>query len=234
MDRQLTVATLALLVVAVNVAPNNWDSMAYHLPKVEQWIQNRQVGPFRTSYPPQIYLAPLAEIGMAHFSLLGGTVWAVNLVQLQASVVTVVGVSVVLGLGLDRSGQSIAAAMIGLAPIAVAEAVTTQNDYAATALVVIAFAAASRSLRGPNRGGSWSPRSPSGWLCAPNRPERSSQHPPRSGPWPTCVTPGGVEAWPSPGGARPSRAGNVSWMLDNQRVFSCPLGPDAQTRPAPP
>ena len=117
---------------------------------MEQWIQNRQVGPFRTSYPPQIYLAPLAEIGMAHFSLLGGTVWAVNLVQLQASVVTVVGVSVVArNCGLDRSGQSIAAAMIGLARIAVAEAVTTQNDYAATALVVVAYAAASRSLRAP-------------------------------------------------------------------------------------
>ena len=224
----LTVATLALLVVAVNVAPNNWDSMAYHLPKVEQWIQNRQVGPFRTSYPPQIYLAPLAEIGMAHFSLLGGTVWAVNLVQLQASVVTVVGVSVVArNCGLDRSGQSIAAAMIGLAPIAVAEAVTTQNDYAATALVVVAFAAASRSLRAPQPWwvlvtavavGLALCTKPTGAIFAAPAAVWSLAHLRHAGFRRGLAVAGGSAAV--------AMLVNVSWMLDNQQVFGSPLGPD--------
>ena len=141
----LAAELVVLVVVAVSVAPNNFDSMAYHLPKVEQWLQQGAVGTFPAHFLPQIYLAPLAEIGMAETQLMVGTYWAVNLVQLLAHVVTLVAVSVLArNVGLGVRGQAMAAGIFGLAPLAVAEAVTTQNDYVVTAFAVTAYAVASR------------------------------------------------------------------------------------------
>ena len=225
----LAVTTLVLLVLALSTAPNNVDSLFYHLPKMEQWIQNREVGPFRTSYLPQIYLPPLAELGLAHFSVLGGTVWAVNLVQLTSSVVAMVGVSVIArNVGIDVRGQAIAAGLIGLAPIAVSEAVTTQNDYVATALVVVVYAAASRSRWSVHPGwilvaavaaGLALCTKPSGALIAAPACAWSLVHlrhvTRRRG---LAVAVAGVAI-----------AGllNVGWMADNQRIFDSPLGPPA-------
>ena len=41
---------LPLLLLAIFIAPNNWDSMAYHLPRVEHWIQNKNIYPYIKSY----------------------------------------------------------------------------------------------------------------------------------------------------------------------------------------
>ena len=232
----VVVATsLVLLVVALNVSPNNMDSLAYHLPRMEQWIQSRAVGPFRTQFLAQVYMPPLAEVGLAHFSVLGGTLWALNLVQLTASVVTMVGASVVArNTGLDVRGQSIAAALVGMAPIAVSEAVTTQTDYVASALVIVVYAAASRS--------SWSVHP--GWILVAAV----------AGGLALCTKPtGALIALPAciwslahlRGTSRARALGiaaaavvvagmlNVGWMADNQRLFGSPFGPPAPTIGAP-
>lgn len=221
-----------LVLLAVTVAPNNFDSMAYHLPKVEHWLQSGQVGPFKTAYAPQIYLPPLAEVGMAHMSELGRVVWAVNLVQLVAHVVTLVGVSVVArNFGLDLRGQAIAAAVAGLTPLAVSEAVTTQTDYVVAATTVVAFAWATRHrVLDPH----W------GWFLLTAVTAGLG----------LCVKPIVVLAalpavWWAFGhlrGVTPVRAAgmvlggvvlatglNVGWMLDNVEVFGSPLGPPNET-----
>ena len=228
----LLVELAALVLLATTVAPNNFDSMAYHLPKVEHWLQSGQVGPFKTAYAPQVYLPPLAEVGMAHMSELGRVVWAVNLVQLLAHVVSLVGVSVVArNFGLEPRGQAIAAAVAGLAPLAVGQAVTTQTDYLAAAATVTTVALATRHRVS---GAHW------GWLVV------------------TAVTAGlGLcikpvvalaalpAAWWALGhlrGLTPARAAavllgggvlalglNAGWVLDNMEVFGAPLGPPNET-----
>ncbi|MEM5774182.1 MAG: hypothetical protein AAGU05_04205, partial [Anaerolineaceae bacterium] len=42
----ISAATLAIAVIA---APNNWDSMVYHLSRVAHWVQNQSVAHYPTS-----------------------------------------------------------------------------------------------------------------------------------------------------------------------------------------
>ena len=221
-----------LLLLAVNVAPNTVDSMAYHLPKVQHWIQDGTVGPFKTAYEPQIYLPYLAEIGMAHMSMLGGTVWAVNLVQLTAHGATLVGVSALArNCGLDRRGQAIAAACIGLAPIAVSEAVTTQTDYVAASLVIAAFVAASQHRVTPPHWGWLLLTATASGLAVSTKPTAA-----------LVLLPAALWAIPHLRGLGPVRVAgavvggvlaavlvNLSWILDNVAVFDSPLRPDNET-----
>ena len=146
----LAVEALVLLVLAVSVAPTNWDSMSYHLVKVAQWSQAEQVGSFPTEFAPQVYLPFLAEIGMAQFLLLTDSLWTTNLVQYAAHLVGLVAVSVLArNVGVERRGQAIAAGVFGLSPMVVSQAVTTQNDYVMCTLVIITYAMATRRPAGP-------------------------------------------------------------------------------------
>lgn len=228
----LAVELFVLIVLAVSAAPNNGDSMAYHLPKVMHWIQDGVVDPFKTAFPAQIYLPPLGEVGMAHMLILGDAPWTMNLVQLTSHVVTLTGVSVLArNLGLDRRTQAIAAAVAGLAPVAVSEAVTTQTDYIVTSMVVVTFAFATRHRLGPVH---------AGWVVATAVAAGLA----------VCVKPtGALVALPAAVWALAHLRGagvlrtattlgaslaavvvlNAGWMIDNVQVFGSPLGPDNET-----
>lgn len=223
---------VVLLVIACSVAPNTFDSMAYHLPRVEQWLQQGAVGPFPAHFAPQLYLPALAEIGMAGFSALGGTVWAVNLVQFIAHLVTMAGVAALArNVGLDGRGQAIAAGVLGLMPLAVSEAVTTQNDYVTTALVVAAYVSASRrGVAGGDRAVWCAVTLSSAGLACATKPTALlfvlpaivwSISPllrrPRGG--------GVVVAASLALGAAVALAANLWWLADNERTFGDPGGP---------
>ena len=47
----VTLIAAFLLGIAVTTPPTNWDSMAYHLPRAMQWIQNGTVAHFPTDNP---------------------------------------------------------------------------------------------------------------------------------------------------------------------------------------
>ena len=135
----LQAAVLTLLATAS--APNNSDSMAYHLSKVEHWVSSGTLAPYPTSISSQIYLSPLAEIGVTHLRLLTGTDRLSSFVQLLAHVISAVGITVIArNLGLRRDFQLVAALVATSAPMAVSQAVTTQNDYLTTAYLVCAVA----------------------------------------------------------------------------------------------
>ncbi len=50
-----------LLITGLWTAPNNIDSLNYHLPRLMQWLQASHIASFATPYPAQVYLAPGAE-----------------------------------------------------------------------------------------------------------------------------------------------------------------------------
>jgi hypothetical protein len=82
----LEVASLALiafvvLIVALNSQPNGIDSLLYHLPRMEHWIQNGCLAPYATQYWAQAWIPPFASEAMLHLRLLSGSESAPSLVQ---------------------------------------------------------------------------------------------------------------------------------------------------------
>lgn len=62
-----------LAVSALRYAPNNWDSMTYHLARVAHWIQGRSVEAFPTSIPRQVALGPGAEYLLLALQVVSGS-----------------------------------------------------------------------------------------------------------------------------------------------------------------
>ena len=123
--------------LSVYVSPNNWDSMTYHLPRIEHWVSQGSVSFYSTNIDRQLWSSPLAEYGALHARLLTDGDQLANCLQLSAWVVAAAGVSLLvrdLGYGLRVQG---AAALLALTmPAAITQATTTQNDLIAAALVV--------------------------------------------------------------------------------------------------
>ena len=131
----------ATMLTGVSTAPNNLDSLAYHVPRIMQWFQNGQVEHFPTSYPAQVYLAPGAEQATAVLLAMWRTDHSLFLVRWFAWIMTGVAVhrtSVNLGVSSPRH-RMIGVVVALAAPSVVGEAATTQNDLVATALIASAI-----------------------------------------------------------------------------------------------
>ena len=70
-----------LLLLAVFIPPNNWDSMAYHLPRIQHWLQNGNIYPYPTNITRQIATSPLSEYIILNLQLLSSSDFFANLVQ---------------------------------------------------------------------------------------------------------------------------------------------------------
>lgn len=117
-------------VLALRAAPNNADSMTYHLARVAHWIQNRDVAFYPTAFHPQLHNPPCAEYALLHFMLLGRNDRLVNLVQWFSMAGSVLGVSLIARqLGAGRTGQIAAALFCVTLPMGILQATSTQNDY---------------------------------------------------------------------------------------------------------
>lgn len=116
-------------ITAAVAAPNNWDSMTYHLPRCVHWILNRSVAPYATHIPRQLFREPGAEYAITQVMLLtGGDRW-VNLVQWGCWVGCLIAISLVTReLGGSARTQATAALFAATLPIAILEASSTQND----------------------------------------------------------------------------------------------------------
>jgi len=121
----------ASAITAVVGVPNTWDSMTYHLPRVEHWIQDKTVAFYPTNDIRQLYITPWAEFAIAHVRILGGGESSANGIQWLAMAGSLIGVSLLARqLGAGRLGQLMAAALASTLPMGILQSVSTQTDYA--------------------------------------------------------------------------------------------------------
>jgi len=126
-------------ITAVISAPNNWDAMAYHMSRVAQWMNNRDVSLYPAFYSVQLWMSPWAEYAMLHLDVLYGGDRLVNLVELLSMVGTILGVSLIAQqLGAGVRGQLFAATAIATLPEGILEASGAMNTYVGGFWIVVA------------------------------------------------------------------------------------------------
>jgi hypothetical protein len=122
------------LVLALAAEPDNWDSQAYHLPKVEQWVAARSVEIFPSGNSLQVAMGPGAEYLLLHLRLFTGGDGLYNMVQWGAGLLCAVAVSrVAEQLGAGRLGQLASAFVVVTTPMVALQATSTQTDLTVAA-----------------------------------------------------------------------------------------------------
>jgi len=127
----LIIAPLFLL--AVFIPPNNWDSMAYHLPRIQHWVQNGNVYPYPTNITRQIATSPLSEYIILNFQVLASTDKFSNLVQYFALINIIFLTSLILkNYKVNYKGQIFSILAICSLPMVLFQSTTTQTDLLAS------------------------------------------------------------------------------------------------------
>jgi hypothetical protein len=147
----VVVATLAMalqLLMGVDVAPTNWDSMSYHLSRAAYWLQQHSATHFSGGSIRQLGSAPNGEILQAWSLAITGTDRFVAMVQWLALVgiafCTYFGAGL---LGFDRRSSVFAAALFVVLPQPILQSSSTQNDLIAAFFVLATAMFAVRGLR---------------------------------------------------------------------------------------
>lgn len=118
------------LVIALMAAPNNYDSMTYHMSRVAYWMQHRTVAHFPTHNTRQIFMSPWAEYAILHLQILAfGSDRFANLVQWGAFLGTMIVASLLAAqMGGTKFAQWLAALLVASTPMAILQATSTQTD----------------------------------------------------------------------------------------------------------
>jgi hypothetical protein len=124
---------LPLLLLAIFIPPNNWDSMAYHLPRVEHWIQNKNIYPYPTNIVRQVLTSPLSEYMIANFQILSCTDAFSNLVQFASFIFILFSGTLIFSfLKINYKGQLFLLLALLSLPMMLFQATTTQTDLLAS------------------------------------------------------------------------------------------------------
>src|SRR5687768_16962022 len=128
-------------IVAILSAPNSYDGLTYHLPRIERWIEQGSLQPFAAHDPRQLFMPSWSEYAMLQFRLLSGGDYFANLVQWLGFAGACAGAALLCGaLGGTRAAMASAAVLVATLPMAVAQASGTQTDVVAACWTVLACA----------------------------------------------------------------------------------------------
>jgi hypothetical protein len=130
---------LPLCLLSIFIPPNNWDSMAYHLPRVEHWIQNGNIYPYNTNIVRQVLTSPLSEYMLVNIQLLSGTDSFFNVVQFASFLlILIIGTLVFKEFNVNYKGQLLLVFALMSLPMMIFQSTTTQTDLLAS-LFFLAF-----------------------------------------------------------------------------------------------
>jgi hypothetical protein len=127
------------LLIAILYPPNNYDSLTYHMARVEHWRQNETISHYQTHILRQLILQPFAEWVILHFRTLTGGDRLANAVQLFFLAGCLVNVSLITRLlGGNAKKQMLSALLTCVIPMVMIQSNTTQNDIV-VAFFILAF-----------------------------------------------------------------------------------------------
>jgi hypothetical protein len=129
----LFLSILPLLLLTIFIPPNNWDSMAYHLPRIEHWIQNKNIYPYPTNIVRQVLTSPLSEYIIANFQILASTDAFSNVVQFVSFILILFSATLIFSiLKIGLKGQFFLLLALLSLPMMLFQATTTQTDLLAS------------------------------------------------------------------------------------------------------
>lgn len=137
-DLVVAVIALVTLAVALVAAPNTWDSMTYHLPRVVQWAGHGSVEHYPTSIDRQLWQPPFAEyLVLLLWVALGGDRLANLPAWLAAGGAVLAVVETTRLLGRPTRERRLAALAAATLPGLVLEATSTQTDVVAALWIAV-------------------------------------------------------------------------------------------------
>lgn len=143
--RLLLVGFLALdaflIVVLCFAEPNNWDSMTYHLPRVEHWLDRGSVDYYPASDNRQLFMPPLGGYLQLWTLQIFNNYFVLGILQFVYFNLLVVLAAYLAWRLLEGTNRVdlalVAGILVGTTPIVVAQATTTQVDLLAALLPVL-------------------------------------------------------------------------------------------------
>ncbi|NJL90369.1 MAG: glycosyltransferase family 39 protein [Coleofasciculaceae cyanobacterium SM2_1_6] len=121
---------LAIGLVAAITPPNNWDTMAYVMPRIMHWIQNHSVNHYPTHYTPQLYNGPGAEFILMHLQVLSGGDHFNNLIQWLSLIACLIGSSLIAKqLGANLRGQIFTIILCATIPVGILHGSNSKNTW---------------------------------------------------------------------------------------------------------
>lgn len=143
-DRLLVSASFIIFTLTFFVgllyAPITYDSLSYHLPRIEFWIQHQNLAYYATQTDRNLYQPPLAEYMVLQFRIIDNADYFDFFVQwifgLGSCVVTSLIASLVVS---DKKTQLIAFFVTATIPMMILQSGTTQNDLIHAFFILAAF-----------------------------------------------------------------------------------------------
>ncbi|MBD0324528.1 MAG: hypothetical protein ICV72_14260, partial [Aldersonia sp.] len=130
---------LGILLIAVLSAPNTYDSLTYHLPRIEHWVAQASVAFYPTSIHRQVTHSPGHEYLLTHVRLLTGGDQLYSVMGWLSALGCLLAVTrIAAQFGGAVRAQLIAALTVVSTPIWVMHASGTGNDIILTTWVAVA------------------------------------------------------------------------------------------------
>ncbi len=121
---------LITLITALLGAPNSWDSLVYHLARIEHWLQNKTVAFYPCAIDRQNIYPPWGEYALANLLALKAPDTAANALQWGAMLGSLTAISLIAQeLSASRKAQLFACLLAVSLPMGILQSVSTQTDY---------------------------------------------------------------------------------------------------------
>jgi len=131
---------LPLFLIALYYPPNNYDSLTYHLTRIEHWVQNGNVDFYPTNSSRQLFMTPLTEYVLLHWRLLTGNDIFANLLQFVSMIFcALLSILIVGEWGGNKLAKLLAFILTITVPMGILQSTSTQTDYVTGFFVLVSI-----------------------------------------------------------------------------------------------